>query len=76
MFIDGRAFFHQRIDIGNGHLNPDLALVQRLDHSQLVQVTRIVVVDRAPQPSGEVPDSLVRLGSRAFERGDLSLYSV
>ena len=74
MLVDGRAFFDQGVDIGNGHHHPHLALVQGLDASELIQVARVVVVDGAPQQVGELADVVARLEHRPLERMHLPFH--
>ena len=54
--VDGRARRNRGIDVGYGHEDPDRAARERLGHGELIQVTRIVVVDRAPGQRAQVAD--------------------
>ena len=60
MQVDGRVFVHQRIDIGNGDQHAPAVFCFVAD-AQLVDVLRIIVVNRAPQQRAHVLDTGARL---------------
>ena len=67
MAVEGRLFRDQRVDVGNGDQDLDGSLGQRFGHGELVQVARIVVVDRAPQEGGEIANRVIRAGRRPVD---------
>ena len=52
--VDRRALLHDRIHVGDRYEDLDGAAGQGLRDGQLIQVPRVVVVDRAPQKIAEV----------------------
>ena len=76
MVVNGAALFNQRVHIGNGHPEPDRPLGQHFTHRQLVEVERIIVVDRTPQQPREVANAGIHLLTRASHIGQLRLYPV
>ena len=56
MGVDAAATAHQRIDIGHRHGEPHAAIGQGFGPGQLVQVERVVVVDREPLAAAQITD--------------------
>ena len=52
--IDCRSFVHRGIDVGDGDEDLHVAVRRRLGDRQLIEVARLVVVDRAPRASAKV----------------------
>ena len=52
--VDGGRRLHEPVDVGHRHQHLDGAAGRRLGDRELVQVTRVVVVDRGPQERAEV----------------------
>ena len=48
VLVDRRALRHERIDVGDGDDEPDIAVGQPLRDLDLVEIARLVVVDRRP----------------------------
>ena len=74
--IDGRARLDQRVDVGDRdeHLDRPLApLAHRGGDGELIEVARVVVVDRAPEEVAQVPDRRIRVGRRLPDRLGLRL---
>ena len=46
--IDGRVLLHQRVDVGDGDEDAHAAVAGVLGPGELVEIARVVVVDRAP----------------------------
>jgi len=55
--IDGRIARHHRVNVGNGDENRRRTAAH-LRHRQLVEIARVVVVDRAPQKMAQVAPAL------------------
>jgi len=55
MQIGRRASGDRRVDVGDRHHHLDIAVGQRLGHRQLIEVARIVVVNRTPEQQPQVP---------------------
>ena len=73
MGVNGTALFNQRIDIGNGHPQPDCALRQHFADGELVQIERVVVVDGAPEQIGEIVNLRAGLAGGAGDGSQLPL---
>ena len=56
VLIDGRSLPDQGSDLRDGHPKREAVAGQGLGHRKLVEVPRVVVVDRAPEQLAEVPD--------------------
>src|SRR5262249_646966 len=69
--VDGRALLHDRVDVGDGDEDLHVAAGHLLGDGQLIEVLRVVVVDRAPEKRREVADRRVALGRGAGQRVDL-----
>jgi hypothetical protein len=52
--VDGRAVFHERVHIGDGHSNRDGIGGQGVGDRELVQIAGVVVVDGRPQQTREI----------------------
>jgi len=59
VFVGRRAVGHERVHVGNRHEQFRPAAAERFGHRQLVQIARIVVVDRRPQQGALVADRRV-----------------
>jgi hypothetical protein len=55
MLIQRRARGNQRVDVGDRHQDFGPAVWQFLGHGQLVEIARVVVVDRAPEQRALIP---------------------
>ena len=66
--IDGRAFGDEGVDVGDRDEHPRRVTGERLGHRQLIEVARVVVVDRAPEELAQVPHGLFGRLSRCRER--------
>ena len=71
--VNGTPLLHQRIDIGNGHPQPDGSLRQHLANGELIQIERIVVVDGAPEQGGEIVNLRAGLTGGAGDASQLLL---
>ena len=71
--IDGRARLHQRVDVGDRDEHLDRPLAHRRGDGELIEVARVVVVDRAPQEIAKVPDRGARVGRGLPDRLGLRL---
>jgi hypothetical protein len=71
MTIDRRSFRHRRIHVGDRDQHLDVTRWKRLRHRELVEITRIIVVDRAPQQRSQVADRFFGGGRRALDRARL-----
>jgi hypothetical protein len=54
VIVGRRSGRHERIDVRNRHEHLGAAATDRLGHGQLVEIARIVVVDRRPQQAARV----------------------
>ena len=52
MIVNRRALFHQRINVGNGDQNFGSAVSQGFGNGELIEIARIVIINRAPQQLG------------------------
>ncbi len=73
VFVDRGALLDKRIDIRDRDENLDGAAPQLLRDGQLIQVSRIVVVDRAPKEMGQIPDLGPGLAGSGGDRSQLLL---
>jgi len=74
VLVDGRIPVYERIHIGDGHPNAHQPIFQVLGHGELIEIARVVVVDRAPRQRTEVTDPApTRTGGR-IHSGDLRQY--
>ena len=71
MVVNRRTLFDQRIDVGNGHQQLHRTVRQHFADRQLVQVQRIVVVDRTPRQAGQIVNGRGSLATGAGDRGQL-----
>jgi len=71
MHVDGRALLDQRIDVGHGDVNPDGAVSQPFAGRQLIEVERIVVVDRTPRQRPQIADLRVDVPAGPRQAGQL-----
>ena len=71
MLIERRADSHHRVDVRNRdkNLHPPAAL--RLRHRQLIEIARVVVVDRAPRQVAQVTDPGAARKRRGPDRAQL-----
>jgi hypothetical protein len=56
MAVDRGVFFHQRIDIRDGDQDPDGAVLRGLRDRELIEIARVVVVDRRPLEAAKVAE--------------------
>jgi hypothetical protein len=60
MTVDGAAGLHERIDVGDRHEDLHRAVRGRLGHRELIEIARVVVVDRRPQALAQIADPVPR----------------
>ena len=65
--VDGRVARDERVDVRDGDEDPHRAARERLRDRELIEVTRVVVVDRRPQEAAEVAN---RAAGARRRRGD------
>jgi hypothetical protein len=63
--IDRRSFRDRGVDIGNRHQHFEVPVRQRFRHRQLIEIARVVVVDRAPEKGPQIARRLLGRGRRA-----------
>ena len=68
--IDRRQSGDDRIHVGDGHEHFDLVAGQGLGDRQLIEVPRVIVIDRGPEQVPQVADVAVLARGRGFEPGD------
>jgi hypothetical protein len=56
--IDGRTVLYQRVDIRDGDQYLYSVSGQGLSHGELIQVTRVIVVDGSPKQTEQVSNSI------------------
>jgi len=71
MLVDRRALLHHRVHVGPGHAQPDLTVGKCFAGRQLVEVERIVVVERTPGQRGQIADVRIGVPARAGDRRQL-----
>jgi hypothetical protein len=49
VLVNGRVGRHARVHVGDRDKNPDLSVARWHGHRELIEVARVVVVDRAPE---------------------------
>ena len=67
VIVNRRAARHQRVDVGNRHAHDGAAIGARLGDAQLIEIARVVVVDRAPQQRRQIAQVVTggrRIGNR------------
>jgi hypothetical protein len=72
VLVDRRALGHHRIDIGHGDEDLDRAVGQGLAGGELIEVARVVVVDRTPGQRGQIEQACMRIAPRPVDRGQLA----
>ena len=55
--VDGGVLPDERVDVGDGDEDPHRAAGQRLGDRELVEVARIVVVDRCPRQTAQIANA-------------------
>jgi hypothetical protein len=60
MTVDGGAGLHERIDVRDCHEDLHRAVRGRLGHRELIEIARVVVVDRRPQALAQIADPVPR----------------
>ena len=70
MIVDRRAALHERVHVRNGDEDANFAVAGVLRDRELIEIARVVVVDRAPQQLAHV--ARIILG-RLVDRGELFL---
>jgi len=71
--VDRSALLHEGVDVGDRDEDPDGAAPEIFPDGQLVEVLRVVVVDRAPQEGGQVADPVPFLAGGPRNRRELLL---
>ena len=56
VFVHLRAIFNYHVHIRDGNHDLNFVTGQCLGYCQLIQITRIIVVDRTPQQTAEITD--------------------
>ena len=72
MAVDRRTSGHQRVDIGHCNQQLDTAVGQRLARGELVEVERVVVVERAPRQRAHVDDARIAVTTGAADRSQFA----
>ena len=73
MLVNRRPLLDQRIDIGHCHEDPHSAACENLAGRQLIEIERVVVVDRTPRQLRKIPNSRVVFPAGAADRCQLLL---
>ena len=68
VLVDRRAIRHRRIHVGDRHEDGDRAVRQRLRDRELIEIARIVVVDRRPEMVAHVAHGRRGLARRTVDR--------
>ena len=71
MPVDRRAFRRGHVHVGDCHEHADTVAGQRLGDRQLIEIARVVVIDRTPLPILEIAHRLGRCGWRIAKRSGL-----
>ncbi len=69
--VDGRTLRDQGIDIGHRHEDLYCAGRQRLAGGELIEIERVVVVDRTPGQLGEIANARILVAAGAGNLGEL-----
>lgn len=69
VLIDGGAGLYQGVDIGHRHADPGGVTRQGFRHRQLIQIARVVVVDRRPPERGQITNGLACVVGVTGRRG-------
>ena len=67
--VDRRQSVDDRIHVGDGHEHFDLVAGQGLGDRQLIEVPRVIVIDRGPEQVSQVADAVLARG-RGFDSSD------
>jgi hypothetical protein len=65
--IDGGVLLHQRVHVGHGDEDAHAPVTGVLAPAELVEVARVIVVDRAPAEVAEVADAVAFLVRRTVD---------
>ena len=72
--IDGRGLRNQSIHVRHRHTNANLLPIDHLNHRELIQVLRVIVVDGAPGHPPQILHRLPDIHRRPHQACDLSVH--
>jgi hypothetical protein len=74
--VDGAAARDQGIDVGDGHEDARRTAAHIVGDRELIEIARVVVVDRRPQPPAQIADvgrGRPKVGARLGQSGRLEI---
>ncbi len=74
--VDGRFFLYNSVNIGDRNQYLHRSTLQRFRHCKLIQVFRVVVVDRGPKQTPQIANFTIVFNSTGFDSPNFSLHCI